>query len=69
MELDPNGMLSVKSVMTGIANTEDGQLVRYGLAKEHSENMSSTSILGYVCAGPSWCNSSPCESERLEGLT
>lgn len=68
---DPNGMLSVERVMTGIVNPEDGQRVRYGLAKEHSGNKSSTLILGCVCGETSPCNTynpSPYESERLERL-
>lgn len=68
---DPNGMLLVEGVMIEIVNPEDGQRFRYGLAKEHSGNKSSTLILGCVCGETSpcnTCNSSPCESERPERL-
>lgn len=66
---DPNGILSAEGLM--IVNTQDRQWVRYGLAKEHSGNKSSTLILGCVCGETSlcsMCNSSPCESERLARL-
>lgn len=43
--------------------SEDGQDVRYGLAKEYSGNKDSTLILGSVCRN---ITVQLCESERLQ---
>lgn len=59
---------SPQPLMTGIVNTEEGQRVRYRLAKEHSGNKSSTLIWGCVCGETPPCNSSPGESEKLARL-
>lgn len=57
-------MLLLEGLMIGIGiMSEDGQDVRYGLAKEYSGNKDSTLILGSVCRN---ITVQLCESERLQ---